>query len=735
MPVGMKTYSGAKRASGHYETIVIGGGMAGVCAAIASARLGCRTALVNDRPVLGGNASSEVRVNIGGADHSFRHARETGIIEELRIEHRYRAFREAMVNGAISSNLDLVLYEWCQRESNLTLLLNTSARRAVMDRARQRIKAIDCEQLGSEKSFRLYGELFIDCSGDGQVAADAGAGFRMGRESREEFGENLAPPVQDDRTLGSSLLFQAVDLGRPVRFERPEWAYEYPTDDDLPFRAHDRITSGFWWIEYGGTLDMIADDEKIRDELLKCLLGVWDHIKNHGDHGAANYALQWVGFVPGKRESRRFIGDHILTQGDVFQARLFPDRVAYGGWPIDLHVPEGIHSRRPPADMYALPRPYSIPFRCLYSRNVPNLMFAGRNISASHVAFGTTRLIATGAAMGQAVGTAAALCHRLHKDPDELGRSSIEAVQQQLLRDDCYIIGMRREDPADFALGRPASASSSCILEVTAGETARKLDCARAQLVYVTAPSVSEVSVLLESEADSDAEVRMGLRAAGALYDFTSEDDLAAATATVPAGGRTWVTFGLNATVEPGRLYWVWLPAAEGLSWCHSGEQPPGTNCAHEGASGGWMKGGGTYCFRLSPASQPFGPENATNGYARPEAAPNLWVSDPTQPLPQWLEIDLGCAREIGSVHVTFDTNLDRIVAEGPAPECVRDYVVSYWDGQAWRELARGEGNHHRRCVHRFAPVSAARIRLEVLGTNGAPEARVYEVRAYSGES
>ncbi|MFQ6098482.1 MAG: FAD-dependent oxidoreductase, partial [Armatimonadota bacterium] len=653
--------------------------------------------------------------------------------EELRIEHRYHSFREAMANGAISSNLDIVLYEWCQRESNLTLFLNTSARGAVMA-GRRRIKAVACEQLGTEKSFRLFGDLFIDCSGDGLIAADAGADFRMGRESRDEFGESIAPAIADDRTLGSSLLVQAVDLGRPVKFERPDWAYEYPTDEDLPFRGHGRITSGFWWIEYGGTLDMIADNEKIRDELLKCLLGVWDHIKNHGDHGADNYALQWVGFVPGKRESRRFLGDHVLTQNDVMEARLFEDRVAYGGWPIDLHVPEGIHSNERPADMYPLPRPYSIPFRCLYSRNIRNLMFAGRNVSASHVAFGTTRLMATGAVMGQAVGTAAALCRRLGKDPRALAEGNIGQLQQQLLRDDCYIIRMRRDDPDDVALGATATASSARILEVTTGEAAHRLDCPRAQMFYVTGPRLDRVSLLLESDAESDVEVKMGLRRAADLYDFTSDEDVATATASVPPGGRTWVAFDLDAEVEPGRLYWAWLPATHGLSWCHSDEQPPGANRAYREDGGAWLHGAGTYCFRLSPTSEPFGPENATNGFARPEDAPNMWASDPTQPLPQWLEVDFRSERKIASVHLTFDTNLDRIVQEGPAPECVRDYALSYRDGEACREILRVQGNHHRRRVHRFQPITTSGLRLEVLATNGAPEARLYEIRAYGEE-
>jgi len=449
--------------AGKFDTVVVGGGMAGVCAAISAARLGCNVALIQDRPILGGNSSSEIRVSIGGAEgHGNKHARETGIIEELRIEDRFRNHNND-VNGQINSVWDMILLEWVWREKNIKLYLNTTARRALKD-GDNLIKSVIAEQLGTGKTLRFDGEIFIDCSGDGQVAANAGADFRMGREARHEHNESLAPEEADSFTLGSSLLFQSVDVGHPVNFDPPDWAYDYPTDESLPFRHPSRIKSGFWWIEYGGMLDTIKDNDAIRDELWKHVYGVWNHIKNYGEHGAENYALDWIGAIPGKRESRRFLGDHILTQSDLEQRVLFEDRVAYGGWPIDLHPPAGIYHSGRPAEFNNVGL-YSIPFRCLYSRNIDNLMMAGRHISVTHVALGSPRLIATCAIEGQAVGTASYLCKKYNAKPRGIYKHHIKELQQQLLKDDCYIIKVKNEDEHDIARNAVVTESSAQVLE------------------------------------------------------------------------------------------------------------------------------------------------------------------------------------------------------------------------------------------------------------------------------
>ena len=233
-----------------------------------------------------------------------------------------------------------------------------------------------------------------------------------GREDSRAFGEPHAAAKADRYVMGSSILFTAKDMGHPVPFIKPEWAYTF-TEEQLKHRAHTEITSGYWWIELSGLLDPVSDAETIRDELLKVLYGVWDHIKNQPGHHAENYALDWVGFLPGKRESRRLTGDYVLTENDVAASRIFPDTVAYGGWNMDVHVPGGILSEESaPTTYYKFDDVYAIPYRCLYSENIENLFLAGRAISVSHIAFGSTRVMGTCAVVGQAVGTAAALAMR-----------------------------------------------------------------------------------------------------------------------------------------------------------------------------------------------------------------------------------------------------------------------------------------------------------------------------------
>ena len=437
------------------DVLVAGGGMAGVCAAIAAARHGARVVLIQDRPVLGGNSSSEMRMTISGADISGGrpHARETGILEELRLD-------AAVHNPQRCAQMwDLLLWEYVTRESNITLLLNTTLDGAIMA-APDRIGAVTAIRASTEELFTIAAGIFCDCTGDGRLGAEAGADYVMGREGKADYGERSAPQVGDRLTLGSSILFQARDYGRPMPFRAPQWAHRF-TEEDLAHRPHQPFSYGFWWVEWGGELDTIRDNERIRDELYRVALGVWDHIKNGGEHGAENWALEWIGMLPGKRESRRFLGDHVLTQQDLEEATPFADRVAYGGWPIDTHPPSGIYARRePPCDQPRLRQLYSIPLRSLYSRNIANMMMAGRNISATHLAFASARVMATCAVEGQAVGTAAAHCVRRGVTPRELAADHIAELQQALLKDDCYIPDMANADPADLARQARVTASS-----------------------------------------------------------------------------------------------------------------------------------------------------------------------------------------------------------------------------------------------------------------------------------
>lgn len=447
------------------DFVVAGGGLAGLCAAVAAARNGARVVLLQDRSVLGGNASSEVKMHAAGADcHGGKPgARETGLIEEFFLDDAVRNPHRSY------SQWDLLLYEKAKLEPNLTLLLDTDCTGAETTKdanGRTRIIAVHAVCESTEEAFRIGARYFADCTGDGRLGHGSGADFTIGREAKAAFGETLARDVADRQTLGSSILFTARKYANPQPFVAPVWARPF-TDADLKHRWIPTASYeyGYWWFEWGGQLDTIKDQEAIRHELLRIALGVWDYVKNSGKHpGAACWALDWVGAVPGKRESRRFLGPHVLTEHDVLGGRIFPDQVAYGGWAIDLHPPSGVDAvEEQPYTPTHFPHLYSIPLRAYHSRNVANLFFAGRNLSATHVAFASTRVMKTCAAGGQAIGTAAALWLRAGAVDDIAALSTpenVQRLQQTLLRDDAFLPGLRNEDPADLARDAVVSASS-----------------------------------------------------------------------------------------------------------------------------------------------------------------------------------------------------------------------------------------------------------------------------------
>lgn len=355
------------------DVCVIGGGLAGMCAAIAAARHGSSVILVHDRPVLGGNCSSEIRMWPLGAHGKNR--RETGIFEELVLNNLYR---NPTRNYPI---WDSVLYEAVKFQDNLTALLNCSIFDAEMNG--KKISTVTGWQTTSYTFHRVTAKIFIDCSGDSILASLSGAEYRRGREAKSEFCEEAAPDSPDSFTMGNSCLIQARETPSPIKYIPPEWARKIESDEQIKNRPHaptDYRGNNFWWLELGGTEDTIADSEKIRDDLLALSFGTWDHIKNHGEHNAENWELDFLGFLPGKRESRRYVGDHILTQNEVQAGGKFKDIIAYGGWSIDNHPPLGFDHEGEPTTYYSCPSPFGIPYRCLYSVNIENLMFAGRNI-------------------------------------------------------------------------------------------------------------------------------------------------------------------------------------------------------------------------------------------------------------------------------------------------------------------------------------------------------------------
>lgn len=761
----------------HFQLIVVGGGLAGTCAAIAAARHGVSVALIQERPVLGGNSSGEIRVAPVGASQSGYHrdARETGIIEEMFLDVRARAHGLRQINGNHYPMWDVVLEEKADAEANLDLLLNTrvigvSSSATSRTGYERRIDAILAVQQGTEQVFRFTGDMLIDATGDGFVAMQAGAPYRYGREARSEFNESWAPEVADDVVLGSSIMFAARDVGRPVPFVAPEWAHVFPDEASLPFRPHEHFEAGYWWIEWGGTVNTITDNEEIRKELHAAVFGVWDHIKNHCTvpgvrERASTWTLDWIGHLPGKRESRRFEGDHILTEHDIMRGLhdVPADVVTHGGWPIDLHAPEGIYSSDKPCSQPPLPGLYGIPLRSLYSRTVSNLFLAGRDISTTHVAHGTTRVMKTCAVIGEAAGTAAALALATGCTPREIANdpAAVAALQQRLLRDGMYLPLHTNEDGCDLARRQDVTIAATseaalCLgpemqweeaglsvvghkgLDHGTGETrAIPLDRLVGQAFVISEDRIDAVTVQLLSTSEQPTTVRMQVRQAPQLRDFGPQDPgpetLATLEATVEPG-TSMVSFRARPPLEcrADHPLVAVLEPADGLAWMISAQEPPGTQAGMwDEELGYWRWIHGSLMFATDPVSTPYRAENVRSGVTRPERGTNLWISDPSRRLPQSISLTWAEPVDIGRVELTFDSQLSGWAWEGPFPCVVQDYGIEVRNGGKRRMVAQVCGNHQRRQVHDIEARQTEELSLIVTETNGAATARVVEIRVY----
>ena len=396
-----------------YDFVVAGGGIAGMCAAVAAARMGCKVALINDRPVLGGNNSAEVRVHLGGYS-------EVGPNEGLG--RMIREFGHTRGGNAKPAEYyeDEKKQAFIDSEENVTLYACYRAVDVRMDGSR--VAAVLVRHIETGEEHWLEAPLFSDCTGDGTIGYLAGADWRMGRESRSEFGESFAPEKADSLTMGASIQWYSKDAGHRTSF--PEFSYGVEFNDS----NCEKVTMGEWKWETGMNYDQIKDAERIRDYGLLVIYSNWSWLKNHRRDNAKwqNRDLDWVGYISGKRESRRLLGDYILKQDDIDKNVFHEDASFTTTWAIDLHFPDPDNSKKFPgtefkaATVHNWIYPYAVPYRCLYSRNVDNLFMAGRNISTTHVALGTTRVMRTTGMMGEVVGMAAGLCSRYGCTPREI---------------------------------------------------------------------------------------------------------------------------------------------------------------------------------------------------------------------------------------------------------------------------------------------------------------------------
>jgi hypothetical protein len=737
---------------------VVGGGLAGVCAAVAAARLGATVALINNRPVLGGNSSSEVRVWVCGATaHGLqRFARETGIIGELLVENQYR-------NPEGNPHYwDQVVLDSVRAEKGIRLFLNTDVREVEADGPVEslRIRTVVGWTMGAERLTRCESPLFIDCTGDGLVGDLAGARYRIGREARAEYGEGWAPETADAELLGSTLLFYTKDTGRPERFIPPSITKDI-TKTRIP---ESRIISAgsngcaYWWIEYGGHIDTVLNNEEIRDELWAVVFGIWDYIKNSGKFDADNLTLEWVGSVPGKREYRRLIGDYVLTQQDIMNQAHFYDAIGFGGWSIDLHPSEGVYAQEPPCEKMFTAGVYEIPFRCLYSANVANLLMAGRNISASHVAYGSTRVMATCAVLGEAAGTAAALCVLEGTSPRELMANRIEKLQQTLLRQDASVIGVRNCDEVDLARSGVVTASSALTQlgqERIGGTERYPIGERDIGIVFPVDPRLDWMELLVEAARDTRLDVE--LWEAERPQNYVPERVRGAMSVFVTAGQWRWVKVPLSlGEGAPCNAILVIRRNCD-IALALSVDRPYGV-LALVGPDGSDGKDRTdarplvkewdarplrrrTFCFRALPDTSAYAPCKVIDGYQRPFGGPHLWCSAPNvSEHEEHLEIRWPSPVFVERVHIVFNDDVDEDLINlhehrtpfPVVPELVRDYRVEMLRDGEWQRLIRVEENRQRHRVHELATGAlVGAIRLVIEATHGATCAQVVAMRVY----
>ncbi len=722
------------------DLAVVGGGMTGVCTAIAAAREGIKVVLVQDRPVLGGNASSEVRLWILGATshlgNNNRWSREGGVIDEILVEN---TFRNREGNPVI---LDSLLIDMVLAEKNITLLLNTVVGEVHLGDHRT-IESVTAFNPQNGTRYIISAPLFCDASGDGIVAYQAGASYRFGAEDKEEFGECFSPSESYGKLLGHTIYLYPKMTGGPVKFVPPSFALK--DISVIPKHANiDPARRGcdYWWFEYGGLKDTIHDTEEIKYELWKVVYGAWDYIKNSGNFPEAeNMTLEWVGTVPGKRESRRFEGLYMLTQKDVVEQSRFDDAIAFGGWAIDLHPAEGVYSPLPSCNQYHAKGIYSIPYRCYLSKDIDNLFLSGRLISASHVAFGSTRVMATTALGGQALGVAAAMCREKGVAPAALLDPAAMRGYQQRLSVTGQSVPFVPIDPAqNKAAAARITATSTLTLDELPHEGAWTSLCfSVAQLLPLKKGPSPEFSLLLR--ADEDTQATAQLCVSSKPHNYTPDVELASLTLTLEKGEqRVELDFGVQ--IPHDQYAFVVLRANEKASVASSpvrmtgivsafnkfnhrvnntGRQIPPEGSGFESFEF-WCPerrpAGENLALRITPALECFGPGSLVNGFVRPTIAPNAWVAAPGDKQPA-VTLQWDAPQQISVIRLFLDTDYDHPMEssqyghpESVMPFCVRDIRITDGGGNP---VAAVTDNHQTVVTFRFRqPLETDRLEIEL---------------------
>jgi hypothetical protein len=739
------------------ELVVVGGGLSGVCTAITAARSGIKVILVQDRPVLGGNSSSEVRLWVLGATshmgNNNRWAREGGVIDEILVEN---TFRNPEGNALI---FDLVLLEKVKQEPKIQLLLNTSIYEVAKHDSNS-IKGITgfCSQ--NSTKYIITAPLFCDASGDGILGFLSGAPFRMGAEGSEEFDEGFAPTKEYGELLGHSLYFYSKDIGKPVNYVAPSFALD--DIEKIPrFKTFNTKEYGcnLWWIEYGGRKDTVHDTEEIKWELWKIVYGVWNYFKNSGKFPEAeNLTLEWVGTIPGKRENRRFEGDYMINQKDIIEQRTHADAVGFGGWSIDLHPSDGVFSEKPGCNQWHSKGIYQIPYRCLYSNSINNLFLTGRLISATHVAFGSTRVMATSAYMGQATGMAASLAISKKILPKDIGLTeNLLILQKKLMASGQHIPGLALKDELDLVQLADVSASTELVLtRLAESELWMRLDSSSAQLLPLQSGHIPAISAYISAECDT--ELRVELRTNSRRGNYTPDQTVESKFIPLTAGKHrvkllfdyklkeneyVFLCFMRNDSISLNctnqritGLLSVFNSVNKKVS--NLGKQTPPANLGIDEFEFWCPKRrpeGHNFALEIQPGLNTFGAEQIKTGVYRPTTQPNAWVAQPDDLNPT-LTLKWDSPQTISEIVILFDTDYDHPMEsvlmghpENVMPFCIRNYQVFDENGKLLFEKKDNYQTVNRIILTESVTVKSLNIKVE--HPSPTTPAAIFGVRCY----
>jgi len=755
------------------DILVIGAGLAGVCAAITAARNGCSVVLLEKFRTLGGNGGPDVGVHPSGAHRFHPYAVETGVMEELIEEAAWRGAKTLTYDHHynISQQWDTVLSDKLKAAGVTVLRCNYAKTPVVEDNA---IKKVIVEDISTYHTREITVNIaVVDSSGDGNVSAEAGAEFRIGREAASTYNERSAPEKADNITLGSSVVGYVRKTSDEVPFVAPDNIPPYyPGYEHSPTRFRPAGESVLIYpTETGGenSADTIEDEHEIYNTLVNQLYAWWERGKREFPENR-NWELTWVSPRVAKRESRRFVGAYTLNQNDVEAGKIFDDAIGFGGFAEDLHYPRPENEKYIEINYIAIPPLYSIPYRSVYSKDINNLFFASRLCSVSHLAHGTVRLQRTLSTLGMAVGVAAGLCKKYNCKPADIYEKHLEELQQTMLKQDISVMGKKNTDPLDLAKKAVVTADSYQKFGVNNTDEFLPLENTRTLMLWDWAERLDTFSCFLKNEDNNDKEIKATLR----LYnparkykentenkkfsyfnvsnqmewgvDDTREKFLIVkqVSFTVPAGYEGWCEIPFDAELiekdeyNDDARYAIELSDTQGVYWSVNHQHYDFCRRAE------WNEGEIEYtsyydglAFNITPAPLYGNPENVIDGVNRRWSTNpvHAWISGEKKP--QSLVLSWEEEVEINKVNITFDTftraysRMPLDSAQKVNPILVKKYTVEAFIGGEWKTLVEKDNNYHRFNTNSFENVKTNKLRINTLEVWNGGESRIYEVRVY----